>query len=157
MAAVVLQCNSGECTLVASTAKTILQIKAPTNQRVLVKSLRLFGKQSANGNDPVVKVRITRSSGSFGTGTAQTAGTGTYSKNDPSDSETPQTVVTTNFTAEPTTPVDSGLWYELQPQIGILDIFAPDQFIKIPGGQSINVECTSTATPVVMAQATFEE
>jgi hypothetical protein len=152
MAGVIAHVNSGECTLAASTAKSLLQIKAATNQRVLVKALRILGKQAAGGTDAVVKVRITRNSASFGTFSSATP-----SKNDPSDSETIQTTAGSNATVEPTSPTDAGLWYEVQPQIGIIELFPPGMELKIPGGQSIQVECTSTGTPTLMVSATFEE
>lgn len=154
MAGVVAHVNSAECALVASTAKTVLQIKAATNQRVLIKGLRFFGKQAAGGTDGVVKVRMTRSTANFGTGSSATPG-----KNDPNDGETIQTTAAGNFTVEPTSPSDSGLWWELQPQGGIEEFLPPGMEIKVPGGQAVNFEFTapSANTPTVMLTATFEE
>lgn len=152
MAGVVFHVNSGECTMVASTAKSLLQIKAATNQRVLVKALRILGKQSAGGTDAVCKVRVTRSTANFGTFTGATA-----SKNDPNDGETIQTTCGSNASAEPTSPTDGGLWYEVQPQIGVIELFPPGSELKIPGGASIQIEVTSTGTPVLMVSATCEE
>lgn len=153
MAALTFHVNSGEVALAAATAKTVLQIKAPANQRVVVKGLRIFGKQAAGGSDPVVKVRMTRSTANFGTGTSATPG-----KNDPSDSETIQSTAASNFTVEPTSPTDSGLWWEFQPQLGIEEFLPLDMVIKIPGGQSVNFEMTTpSGTPTVMMTATCEE
>lgn len=152
MAGVLFHVNSGEVALVAATAKTVLQVKAAANQRVLIRALRLFGKQAAGGTDPVVKVRMTRSSANFGTGSAATP-----AKNDPSDSETLQTTAAGAFTVEPTTPTDGGLWWELQPQSGIIEFIPPGGEIKIPGGQAVSFEFTSSGTPTVMAEATCEE
>ena len=152
MAGVLCHVNSGEVALVASTAKSVLQIKAAANQRVLVKALRLFGKQAAGGTDAVVKVRMTRSSASFGTFTSATP-----AKNDPSDSETLQTTAGSNATVEPTTPTDGGLWWEIQPQTGVIEFLPPGMEIKIPGGQSVQFECTSTGTPTLMLEASYEE
>jgi hypothetical protein len=152
MAGVIAHVNSGEVALAAATAKTVLQIKAPAQQRLQIKSLRMFGKQAAGGTDAVVKVRMTRSTATFGTGTVATP-----AKNDPSDSETLQATAAANFTVEPTTPTDGGLWWELQPQIGIEEFLPLDQPIKIPGGQSVQFEFTSSATPTVLLTATYEE
>jgi len=152
MAGLLLYGNSGEAALVASTAKTMLQIKAPANQRVLVRSLRLFGKQPAGGTDPVVKIRMTRSTANFGTGSSVTPG-----KNNPSNGETIQSVWAGNFSVEPTSPTDGGLWWELQPQSGIIELLAADKPIEIPGGQSAQFECTSTGTPTIMISAGAEE
>lgn len=157
MAAVKLHATALENVLVAATPKTVLQILAATNQRVVVTALRFLGKQAAGGTDAPVKVKLTRSTANFGTGTAQTAGSGTYAKNDPSDSETVQTAVATNFTAEPTSPADAGLYYEFQPQSGLIELFPPGCEIKIPGGQSLNIELTSAGTPTVTVVADFEE
>jgi hypothetical protein len=152
MAGVLCHVNSGECTLVASTAKSLLQIKAATNQRVLVKGLKIMGKQAAGGTDAVVKVRMTRNTANFGTFTGATA-----SKNDPNDGETIQTTCGSNASVEPTSPTDGGLWWEVQPQSGVIEFIPPGMEIKVPGGQSVQFEATSTGTPVLTITATFEE
>jgi len=144
--------NSGEVVLVAATAKTALQIKAPTNQRVLIKGLRILGKQPAGGVDAPVKVRLTRSTANFGTGSAVTAG-----KLNPSQAETIQSVLASNFTVEPTSPTDSGLWWEIQPQNGVIEFYPPGLEVEIPGGNSANIELTSAATPTLLVTATVEE
>jgi hypothetical protein len=70
--------------------------------------------------------------------------------------ETIQTSCGANASAEPTV-TDGGLWWELQPQTGIIEPLAPGQEIKIPGGQSAQFEFTSPGTPTVMMEATCEE
>lgn len=155
MAGVQWHVNSGEVALVAATAKSVLQIKAAANVRTLIRGLRFFGKQAAGGTDAVVKIRMMRtaSGGAFGTFTAATPG-----KNDPSDSETLQTTCGSNATVEPTTSTtDSGLWWELQPQLGLEEFLPFDQPIKVPGGTSVQFECTSSGTPTVMLEASCEE
>lgn len=144
MAGVNFYVNSGEVSVNGSTTKTILQIKAPTNQRVLVRGIRVYGKAAAGGTDTPCKVRLTRNSANFGTGSAATP-----SKNDPNDGETIQTTANSNFTVEPTSPTDAGYWNEVQPQSGIIDYFPPDRPIEVPGGQSLQVEVT---TPTATAQ-----
>jgi hypothetical protein len=152
MAGVLAHVNSGECSLVANTAKSILQLIAPTNQRLIIRALRFFGKQPAGGTDTPVKIRLTRSTSSFGTFTTATA-----HKNDPNDGETLQATCGANASAEPTSPTDGGLWWELQPQTGIIEPLAPGQEIKVPGGQSVQFEFTSPGTPTVMCEVTYEE
>jgi hypothetical protein len=152
MAGLICSVNSGEVSLAAATAKTVLQIKAPANQRVLIKALRILGKQDAGGTDKPLKVRATRSTANFGTGSAATPG-----KRNPSNGETVQTAAAGNFTVEPTTPSDSGQWWEVQPQSGLEEFFGPGDEIEIPGGQSWQLEMTSNATPVVLATVDFEE
>ncbi len=152
MAGVLVHVNSGEVVFVANTAKTALQIKAPTNQRVVIKGLKLMGKQPAGGSDTPVKIRLTRSTGSFGSGAAATP-----AKNDPNDGETLQATCFAGLTTEPTTPTDGGLMWEVQPQSGVIEFLPPGMEIKIPGGQSANFECTSIATPTLMICASYEE
>lgn len=152
MAGMLLHVNSGEVALVGAAAKSVLQIKAPANQRLLVRSIGLWGKQTAGGSDTVVKVRMTRvaSGGAFGTFTAATP-----VKNNPSLPETIQSAAGSNATVEPTA-TDGGRWWELQPQNGIeeLNLVPP---IEIAGGASIQLEFTSSATPTVVATASYEE
>lgn len=143
--------NSGETTLVANTPKTILQIKAPANQRVLIRALRFFGKQAAGGTDVPCKVRMTRSTAAFGTSSAATIG-----KVNPGDPETIQSTAFATFTAEPTS-TDAGLWWELQPQTGVEEFLPDNRPIMIPGGQSVQFEATSSGTPVLNFQAECEE
>lgn len=152
MAAVLCHVNSGEVALVASTAKSLLQIKAAANQRVLVKGIKIMGKQAAGGTDAVVKVRMTRSTANFGTFTGATP-----AKNDPNDGETIQTTCGSNATVEPTTPTDGGLWWEVQPQSGVIEFIPPGMEIKVPGGQAVQFEATSTGTPTLVVTASFEE
>ncbi len=152
MAGVLAHVNSGEVVLVAATARTALQLKAPTNQRVLIKGLKLMGKQAAGGTDTPVKIRLTRSTANFGSGAAATA-----SKNDPNDGETLQATCFAGLTTEPTTPTDGGLWWEVQPQSGVIVFLPPGMEIKVPGGQSANFEVTSVATPTVMVCVSYEE
>lgn len=144
--------NSGEVALVAATAKTLLQVKAPANQVVLIRSIRILGKQAAGGTDAVVKVRMTRSTGSFGTFSAAAPG-----KQDPGRGETIQSVVGANATVEPTSPTDSGLWWEVQPQAGVEEFLPLTQPIVIPGGQAVNFEATSSGTPTLLITVGGEE
>jgi hypothetical protein len=152
MAGVIAHVNSGEVALVAATAKSCLQIKAATNQRSLIRALRITGKQPAGGTDTPLKLRMTRSTANFGTGSSATP-----AKNDPNDGETIQTSAASNFTVEPTSPTDGGIWWEIQPQAGVIEFLPPGMEIKIPGGQSVQFEATSAGTPTITITATFEE
>lgn len=152
MAGVLAYVNSGEVALVGSTAKSILQIKAPTNQRLLIRSLRFYGKQPAGGTDTPIKVRLTRSTANFGTFSAATT-----SKSDPSDPETLQATCGANASVEPTTPTDGALWWEVQPQSGVEEFLPITEPIKIPGGQSAQFEFTSPGTPTVLLVVGYEE
>jgi hypothetical protein len=142
---------SGEITLTAATAKTLIQITAPANQAVKVKQINITGKQPAGGTDTPLKIRITRSTAG-GTATA-----GTAYKLDPARGETIQSVVKTAFTIEPTTPTDTWLWFEFQPQSGLFYPIPFGQDLIIPGGGQLNVEATSGSTPIVLASIVAEE
>lgn len=144
--------NSGEVAFVAATPKTALQIKAPANQRLKIKGVKILGKQPAGGTDTPVKVRITRSTANFGTGTGAT-----FAKQDPSQTETVQATAASNFTVEPTSPTDGGLWWEVQPQAGVIEFLPTGLEILIPGGQAVNFEVTSPATPTLAITAICEE
>lgn len=153
MAGVLFNVNSGDIALVAATAKTVLQIKAAANQRVLIRHLRFMGKQPAGGTDTPVKIRMTRSTANFGTAT----GAATVCKNNQSDGETLQTSTGQNFTVEPTTPTDGGIEWLVQPQSGVIEFLPPDRPIVCKGGEAVNFECTSPATPTLNLQVTCEE
>lgn len=152
MAGLLCTVTSGEVALATSAAKTLLQVKAPANQRVVVHAIRLHGKQPTGGTDTPVKVRLTRSTANFGTGTTATPG-----KADPSHTETIQAACAAAFSVEPTTPADTGLWWEVPSQSGLIEHWPPEARLEIPGGQSLQVEATSAGTPTVLATVTFEE
>ena len=153
MAGILFHATSGE--VAASTApKTFLQIKAATNQRALVRGIRIFGKQPAGGLDTPVKIRLTRSTSNFGTaGVAAVA-----AKNNPSASETLQTTCGANFGTEPTSPSDTGILYEVQPQSGVIEFLPFDEPWPIPGGNALNFEVTAASgTPTLAITAICEE
>jgi hypothetical protein len=152
MAGIIAFASSGEVALVAATPKSVLQIKAPANQRIIIRSLRFLGKAAAGGTDTPIKVKMTRNSATFGTFTAMTPG-----KQNPSNGETLQGTYGQNASVEPTSPADSGLWWEVQPQSGVEELLPIDQWIEVPGGQSVQFECTSIATPTILIVATVEE
>jgi hypothetical protein len=83
----------------------------------------------------------------------------TPGKNNPSNLETIQSTCFATFTVEPTSPTDSGLWWEFNPQSGIIELTPDKSPIEIPGGQSVQFAATSqsSSTPVVLVQVTFEE
>lgn len=152
MAGVIVNTNSGEVTLAGSTPKSILQIKAPANQRLVVKSLRFTGQQPAGGTDTPIKIRMTRSTSNFGTFSSAVA-----AKNNPGDAETVQGTYNANATIEPTSPSDSGLCWNVPPQSGIIEFLVPDLFIPVPGGQSVQFEATAAGSAVMLLTAQVEE
>jgi hypothetical protein len=94
MAALLLVANSGSQALAAATAETVLQLVAPTNQRLRIQGFSI----TVAGTSPVdLTVRVVRQT------TAGTSGTAvTPIKLEPGAAETIQTTAATNFSAEPT-------------------------------------------------------
>ena len=78
-----------------SAKKTLLQVEAPTNQRLLVKEVSIsFNGDSTTDRPIVVKVERQNDAGTMTSLTPQ--------RLDPGVAETPQSSVTQNATAEPT-------------------------------------------------------
>lgn len=152
MAGMLLSATSGERSLVAATAQTVLQVVAPANQRLKIRQIKVLGKQSAGGTDQPAKMRLTRSTGSFGTRTAVTPG-----KFDPGSAETVQSTAFSTFTVEPTSPADLGDWSEVQLQVGLILPFPPGMEVIIPGGNALNVELTAPASATVVVTVYYEE
>ena len=150
MAGVRAVVNSGEITMGASATRTVLSIVAATNQRVLVRSIRLLGKQPAGGTDTPIKIRCTRA------GTGGTTSALTPAKVDPSDSETLQTTAKT-YTAEPSAVTDAGFLWEVQPQAAIEEFLPIGEEIKIPGGTQLNWEATTTSGATLAITVGYEE
>ena len=145
-----LRCNAKtvELALVAATAKTILQLAAPAQQRVLIRRWGVFFDGVAADAEPV-EVRLLR----------QTTA-GTMSANTPvklvAGSETIQTAATDDASAEPT-PSDVLDVIEVHPQGGFDAILPPDQVIEVPGGTRVGIECTAPAGVNVRSKIWFEE
>ena len=154
MAGLRCKASSGAASaLVSATAKTILQLKAPTNQRLVVTGFILYGAQAAGGTDAAVKVRMTRSTANFGTGTGVTP-----KAINPSDGETPQATVSSLFSAEPTSPTDASDYRYFNPESGLEVYFPWNAYLEVPGGQSIQWEFTSVSgTPSVGVTVLYEE
>lgn len=151
MAGLNMNVPSGNVALVASTAKTVLQIKAPTNQRIKVKTVRCTGKGIVVTDQPIY-VRITRSSANFGTGSAATPG-----KTNTSNGETIQSTCASNFTVEPTSPTHSGYEVNFHPQNGVMEQYQFDVPLEIAGGNSVNFEATAAQAQTVNFSVLYEE
>jgi hypothetical protein len=146
MAALLLVANSGSQALAAATAETVLQLVAPTNQRLRIQGFSI----TVAGTSPVdLTVRVVRQT------TAGTSGTAvTPIKLEPGAAETIQTTAATNFSAEPTS-TDVLEFKRLQ---GSFEKLYPlGQELIIAGGGRIGIECTCTAIATVAAEIRFEE
>lgn len=146
MAALDLIANSGAQSIAAATAKTVLQLTAPTNQRLRVKGFSV----TVAGVVPIdLTVRVLRQT------TAGTSGTAvTPTKVEPAAAETIQSTAATNFSAEPT--AGSVLMYKkLQ---GSYEVKLPfGQEWPVAGGGRIGFECTSVTAATVAVEALYEE
>jgi len=137
-----------EVALAAATAKTIMQVIAPANQRLKLKRWGVFFDGVSAVAEPV-QVRLLRQTDA-GTVTSLTpvklvAG-----------SETVQTTAGHTATVEPTAGdvIDIA---EVHPQSGYEVLIPYDMPIEIPGGGRVGIECTAPAIVNVRAKIIFEE
>lgn len=135
----------------AATAKTVLQILAPTNQRVKLLRYKFSFDGIFPTNEPVVVRLVTQT-----TAGTMTAFNASLQKSEPSLPETIQTTVTTNASAEPTT----GNNYDslnVHPQGGYAEFSGPGSEIIIAGGGRLGIVMTAPATVNVVVSVECEE
>lgn len=150
MAALRARVTSGAVALLAATAKTVLRIKAPTNQRVKVTSLAV-SLDGATSTAVPIAVRVLRQT-TDGTGTAATP-----VLVEPEMTEAIQATAIKNASAEPT--AGDVLKSGYVPAFGgVYEVFFPlGQEIVIGGGGRLGIECTAPAGVNVQAEIEFEE
>jgi len=146
-----LRCTAtteGEITL-PTASRTILQLKAPTNQRaaLLVFSVSFDGTSATAQPVQVSLVKQTSS--------APGAAAATEIKDGPG-SETIQCVVVKNSTADPGTQAVHRR-YEVHPQSGLERVFGPDEEIIIAGGEYLGIVCNAPAAVNVTGHIVWEE
>ena len=135
MSGVGFTCVTGEVSLVATTAKTVIGLLAGANHRVHIKAIKLGFKGTAVANEPVTVEYVLWTVD--GTGTA-----GTIQNRNADDNETPEASFKYNYSAEPTTPTvlesfplhPQGVWGESLP------IEAP---IPVPGSDYWGIRLTA--------------
>lgn len=149
MAGVIGRTNSGEVSLTGAAAKTVLQLVAPANQRLIVKRISIMGKGTGT-NDVPVRFRILRQT------SAGTMSAGTVVKNNDSDDETLQATSQINASAEPSAG-DVVLFGEVHPQSGYVEVFAYGQELVVKGGGRLGIELLAAAAQTFMASFTWEE
>lgn len=137
-----------EIALTAATAKTVLQIVAPANQRLKIKRWGVFFDGISSTAEPV-QVRVLRQT------TAGTMSALTPTKQD-THAETIQTTAQHTATAEPTAG-DVLDMVEVHPQSGYEVILTPETYIKVGGGGRVGIEITAPAIVNVRAKIVFEE
>ncbi len=149
MAGVYFTMGTGEISLSAATAKTILEVTAASNHRVLIHEIAVMFKGVTVSNEPVT-VELTRFAAT-GTGTG-----GTPQKVDPDYSETIQASFKYNDTAEPATQTVLRSW-AIHPQSGIIYPLPINRPIPVPGGDLIGIRCTADDVVTVLADIVAEE
>ena len=144
MAGIHISAVTAAITLTSATAKTILQLVAATNQRVVVNGFSVsFAGNS--GTAVPVKVRILRQT------TAGTMSSLTPKALQPI-TETIQTTAQHTATAEPTAG-DVLRTFHIHPQTGGFPPFR----CEIPGGGRLGMECTAPAGVDVIGEFMAEE
>lgn len=136
MAGLLFRATPGDVSLSAATAKTVLQIVAPTNQRVLVRSMSV----TFAGTNPIAApatIRVLRQT------TAGTVSSLTLIKDNNSDDETIQSTAGYNATAEPTAS-DVLATYRCHTQSGLVMDFPWNSPLIAKGGSRLGIEITST-------------
>lgn len=149
-----IQClaQQSEVALTAATAKTVLQIKAPANQRVKILEWGVY----SDGIDPLaaaVEVTLVRQT------SAGTMSAVTVTKLTPG-SETVQTTASHTATAEPTpSPAGGNIMdvAEYHPQSGYEKILPMGSEIILAGGEYAGIVCTAPAAVNVRPKIKFEE
>lgn len=137
MAALQWNAETAEVALTAATARTILQVTAPTNQVVKLLGWGIYFDGTSGTAEPVVVELIQQS-------TAGTMSSLTPVKIDPGRAETIQSTAQHTATAEPTTTAIVAR-REVHPQSGYETLFAFGQEHIIPGGGRLGLRCTAPA------------
>lgn len=148
MAGLICIAQTAEVALTSATAETVMQLVAPTNQRLKLKRWGVFFDGVSSSAAPV-QVRLLRQT------TAGTMSSLTPVKQ-VAGSETVQATAQHTATAEPTASdvIDAA---EVHPQSGYEVIIPFDMPIEVPGGGRIGIECTAPAGVNVRAKMVFEE
>jgi len=152
MADLFISSSTGEVAL-ASVAHTLFLVATPANQRVKVKGLEVFGRGMSNTDTPAKIELMTCTSQSGGT-----TGTVVTAKVDGDMGETIQSLITGNYSAEPTL---NGLVvqrvYEVHPQTGLVIYFPMHDEIKVKGGQFFILRATQAQGDTFSVQLLIEE
>lgn len=148
MAGLLCIAQTTEIALTAATAKTVVQIAAPANQRLKIKRWGVFFDGTSGTAEPI-QVRLLKqtSAGTMSslTPVLQVAG-----------SETPQVTAQHTATAEPTAG-DVLDMAEVHPQSGYEVIIPFDMPIEVAGGIRVGIECTAPDAVNVRAKIVYEE
>ena len=149
MSALIGLANTPEVALVAATAKTVLQLVAPANHRLKVKSWGVFFDGTSATGEPV-QVELMRQT------TAGTMTALTLRKTDDSIAEALQATAQHSATAEPTSG-DLLMAAEVHPQSGFVESLPfGDEYI-VGGSDRVGIVCTAPAGVNVRSFMRYEE
>lgn len=123
-----------EVALAANTPKTILQLIAPTNQRLLLKKIAFFFDGVSSTGEPVIVKLIKQS-------TAGSGGTSATPVMIGAGSETLQATGLYGITTEPTAVATLDLW-EIHPQQGWQEMISIDLPYPVVGGGRTGLQVT---------------
>lgn len=140
----------GEISLSAATARTVLQIQAPAQQKVKVVELALFGKGTSGGDTPIYGRCLVQT-------TAGTMSSLTLVKNYGGDDETPQTTASHSATGTEPTASDVKRPFYFHPQSGLILPFPPEREIIIKGGTRLGIELTAAQAQTITGWVLLEE
>jgi len=139
----------GEVALVGTTAKTVLQLTAPTNQRLKILGFGIFFDGTAADAQPV-EIRVLRQT------TAGTGGSAVTPRIISAGSETLQATSLKDMSGEPTAGDELDV-LQVHPQSGFEVMFPPGQELIIPGGGRIGIEVTAPVAVNCNAKMRYEE
>jgi hypothetical protein len=149
MAGILVSANTAEVALTAATLKTVIQVVAPTNQRLKVLRWGIFFDGTSAVNEPV-RVRLLRqtTSGSMTSLTPVRLGVGSESLQ-----------ATAQHTATGTEPTAGDVLdtVEVHPQAGFESVFPFGSEILIPGGGRLGIDCLATDAVNCIAKIVYEE
>lgn len=150
MAGLICSAVTDEVALVASTEKTILQVVAPANQRLKIKSFGVFF-DGESGTAAPVKVWLERQT------TAGTGGDALTPVKQVAGSETVQTTYLSDIDTGDPTSGDILARRNVHPQSGYEKLVPFDMPIEVPGGGRVGIVCEAGAIVNVIGEIIFEE
>lgn len=140
---------TGEIALSAATAKTVLQVASPTNQRVKIKGWGVYFDGTSVSAEPV-QIQLVRQT------TAGTMTSVTPAKCDDSLAESVQSTAAVNASVEPTSG-DVLQYREIHPQSGYEHTYGVCDEDWIKGGGRVGIICTAPSGVNVIPWMKCEE
>lgn len=135
--------------LSAATAKSVVMLTAPTNQRLVIKRIRIKTSSTSSTEAPIdLAVKIATTAGTFTAATPVKVMTGL--------DETVQATYGRNCTSEPT-KTDTLYQGGFHPQAGLDESFPPGRELVVPGGGRIVFELTAPSSTSVSGMVQYEE